>query len=170
MCKIPKSYKEIELRDDLKHLWQNAIADEINSLIQNNTWIIVSKPANRNIVSCKWLFNIKNDEFGKPVKYKARLVARGFSQEYLTDYNETFAPVARISSFRFIIAFANQFNLLVHHMDVKTAFLNGDLNEEIYMEIPEGLPKAENKVCKLKKALYGLKQSARCWFETFEML
>lgn len=167
ICKIPYCYKEIESRDD-KHLWENAIKEELNSLIENETWTLVQKPVDRNIVDCKWIFTIKNDEFGKPMKYKARLVARGFSQEYLIDYNETFAPVARITSFRFILAFANQFNLLVHHMDVKTAFLNGKLEEEIFMKIPEGIPCAENQVCKLNKSLYGLKQSARCWFLMFE--
>ena len=92
--------------------WEQAIDDEINSLVINNTWTLVQRLDNRNIVDCKWVFTIKNDEFGNPVKYKARLVARGFSQEYLVYYSETFAPIARIASFRFIIAFANQFNLL----------------------------------------------------------
>ena len=114
------------------------------------------------------VFSLKNDEFGNPIKYKARLVAKGFSQKYLIDYNETFAPVARISSFRFLIAFANQNCLLIHHMDVKTVFLNGTLKEEIYMKVPEGIKNEDNKVCKLNKALYGLKQAARCWFEEFE--
>lgn len=117
----------------------------------------------------KWVFTIKNDEFGYPLRYKARLVARGFSQQYLVDYDETFAPVARMASFRFILAFANQFNLLIHHMDVKTAFLNGKLKEEIYMKVPEGIKCKNNVVCKLNKALYGLKQAARCWFEEFEI-
>lgn len=166
-CKIPTSYNEIEFSDN-RHLWLNAIKEEIKSLTENETWTLVPKPVDRNIVDCKWVFTIKNDEFGKPLKYKARLVARGFSQEYLIDYNETFAPVARISSFRFILAFANQFNLLIHHMDVKTAFLNGKLKEEIYMRIPDGIPNADNHVCRLNKALYGLKQSARCWFQMFE--
>ena len=84
------------------------------------------------------------------------------------DYNETFAPVARISSFRFVIAFANQFNLLIYHIDVKTAFLNGILKEETYMRVPDGVKCNDNQVCKLNKALYGLKQAAICWFETFE--
>ena len=110
----------------------------------------------------------KNDKFGNPIKYKARLVARGFSKEYLIDYNETFAPVARISSFHFIIAFANQFNLLIHHMDVKTAVLNGILKEEIYMRVSDSVKCDANQVCKLNKAFYELKQAARCWFETFE--
>lgn len=168
VCNIPTCFKEIECRDD-KLLWQKAIEEEINSLTENETWTLVQRPECKNIVDCKWVFTIKTDEFGKPMKYKARLVARGFSQEYLVDYNETFAPVARIASFRFILAFANQFNLLVHHMDVKTAFLNGKLKEEIYMKIPEGIPILDdNLVCKLNKSLYGLKQSARCWFQTFE--
>ncbi|CAH2090566.1 unnamed protein product [Euphydryas editha] len=166
-CNIPTSYNEIESRDD-KILWKNAIKDELNSLLVNNTWTLVPKPTGKNIVDCKWIFNIKNDEFGKPLRYKARLVARGFSQKYLCDYDETFAPVARIASFRFIVAFANQFNLLIHHLDVKTAFLNGELSEEIYMKVPEGIQSKDNYVCKLNKALYGLKQAARCWFQVFE--
>ncbi len=95
-------------------------------------------------------------------------MARGFSQKYLIDYDETFAPVARITSFRFLISFANQFKLLIHHMDVKTAFLNGKLKEEIYMRVPDEIKCKDNQVCKLNKAIYGLKQAARCWFEKFE--
>ncbi|CAK9834334.1 Copia protein, partial [Anthophora retusa] len=165
--KIPNSFDEIKLRDD-KTQWEQAINDEINSLLFNKTWTLVERPKNTNIVDSKWIFTIKHDKHGNLSKYKARIVARGFSQEYLTDYNETFAPVARISSFRFIIAFSNQFNLLIHHMDVKTAFLNGTLKEEIYMKVPEGVTSKSNQVCKLNKAIYGLKQAARCWFEVFE--
>lgn len=167
LCNAPSSYEEIKTRPD-RPKWEAAIKDELKSLSINNTWTLVPRPEGRNIVDCKWIFSIKNDEFGKPCRFKARLVARGFSQEYLTDYNETFAPVARISSFRFIICFANQYNLLIHHMDVKTAFLNGKLREEIYMKVPEGVLHKGNYVCKLNKALYGLKQAARCWFELFE--
>ncbi|CAH0564599.1 unnamed protein product [Brassicogethes aeneus] len=167
ICSIPTSYQEIRNRDD-RIEWERAISDEINSLLINNTWTLVQKPENKNIVDCKWVFSLKNNEFGNPIKYKARLVAKGFSQKYHIDYNETFAPVARISSFRFVLAFANQHCLLVHHMDVKTAFLNGKLKEEIYMKVPEGIKSNNNQVCKLNKALYGLKQAARCWFEEFE--
>lgn len=157
ICEVPCSYDEIKSRHD-KTQWENAIKEEINSLLTNNTWTLVPMPSNKNIVDCKWIFSVKHDEFGKPKRYKARLVARGFSQKYLSDYNETFAPVARIASFRFIISFANQFNLLIHHMDVKTAFLNGNLKEEIYMRVPEGVASSSNQVCKLNKALYGLKR------------
>lgn len=167
-CNIPTSYHEIGSRTD-KTMWQQAITEELDSLKMNHTWTLVPRPDDKNIVDCKWVFAIKNDEFGNPAKYKARLVARGFSQRFAEDYNETFAPVARIASFRILLAFANQFNLLVHHMDVKTAFLNGALREEIYMKVPEGVKSEKNQVCKLNKALYGLKQGARCWFETFEI-
>lgn len=113
-CSIPTSYSEIKTRDD-RSQWEQAIKDEIDSLTSNNTWSLVNKPTDKNIVDNKWVFTIKIDEHGNPSKYKARLVAKGFSQQYLSDYNETFAPVARISTFRLIIAISNQYNLLVHH-------------------------------------------------------
>lgn len=167
-CDIPSSIKEIEKSPD-KLKWKKAIQEEIDSLLINKTWNIVPEPIGRNIVACKWVFAIKNNEFGEKVKYKARLVACGYSQKFAEDYDQTFAPVARIASLRILTAFANQFDLLIHQMDVKTAFLNGVLKEEIYMRIPEGMESKENHVCKLNKALYGLKQGARCWFETFEI-
>ena len=164
---IPKSFDEIKNRGDSAY-WKKAIKQELESHFENETWTIVNKPENKNVVDSKWVFSIKHDEFGSPTKYKARLVARGFTQEYMLDYEETFAPVARISSLRLILALSNQFDLQVHHMDVKTAFLNGKLKEEIYMFVPQGLSYGHDKVCKLNKALYGLKQAARCWFEVFE--
>lgn len=163
---VPTSYEEIKHRAD-RVQWEQAMKEELKSLLQNNTWEYVSCPFNKNIVDSKWVFSIKIDAFGNP-KYKARLVARGFSQQYLIDYKEVFAPVVRINTFRLMIAFANQHNLLIHQMDVKTAFLHGKLEEEIYMRIPEGIVQSKNKVCKLNKAIYGLKQSARCWFTRFD--
>ena len=167
VCEIPKSYHEIENRND-KIQWEKAIKEEIDSLLKNNTWEIVPRPNNKNIVDCRWVFVIKNDIHGNLTKYKARVVAKGFSQQYLLDYDETFAPVARITSFRIIVAFANQNSLLIHHIDVKTAFLNGLLKEEIYMRVPEGIEAKEDQVCRLNRAIYGLKQSARCWFQQFD--
>lgn len=164
---IPKAYSDIRDRGD-RIQWEQAIKEEIDSLIENKTWDLIPLPLDKNIVDCRWVFIIRNDASGNPFKYKARLVARGFSQEYLQDYDETFAPVARITTFRFVVAFANQYNLLIHQMDVKTAFLNGYLKEEIFMKIPEGIEAPENYVCRLNKALYGLKQSARCWFQRFD--
>lgn len=164
---LPSTYSDIHGRSD-SDKWLKAVENEKDSLYKNNTWTVVNRPNDVNIVSCKWVFTIKNNELGEPSRYKARLVARGFTQKYQQDYDETFAPVARISTFRFILAFANQFDLQVHHMDVKTAFLNGVLKEDIYMEVPEGISAEPNQVCKLNKSLYGLKQSSRCWYERFD--
>ena len=102
--------------------------------------------------------------------FKARLVAKGFRQKEGVDYFDTYAPVARITSIRLLFALASIHNLCIHQMDVKTDFLNGDLNEEVYMEQPEGfvLPGNEHKVCKLTKSLYGLKQAPKQWHENFD--
>lgn len=164
---IPSSFNEIQNRAD-KLEWEKAINDELKSHKENKTWTLVERPKHTNIIDSKWVFVIKTDECGKPIKYKARLVVRGFNQEFLVDYNETFAPVARISSFRFLLAFSIQNNLLVHHLDVKTAFLNGELEEQIFMEVPQGVASKSTQVCRLNKAIYGLKQAARCWFQLFE--
>lgn len=130
--KIPNSYKEAKRSDHYQKL-DNAIEEEIKSLNKNNTWEFVQRSADMEVIGCRWVFNIKNDERGNPARYKARLVAKGYDQQYLIDYEETFAPVARITSFRFLMAIANQFGLMIHHMDVKTAFLNGILQEDIYV-------------------------------------
>lgn len=165
---LPNSFGDLNSRED-KDQWLEAVSDELKSLELNKTWNYVKRPDDCNIVDCRWVFTVKNDEYGNIVKYKARLVAKGFSQQYLVDYNETFAPVSRMTSFRIIAAIANQYDLMLHHMDVKTAYLNGELKETVYMRIPEGITHKEpNQVCRLNKALYGLKQSARCWFELFD--
>ena len=103
------------------------------------------------------------------MRYKARLVAKGYAQKYGIEYDEIFSPVVRFSSIRFLLAFAVQHDFLIHHLDVETAFLNGKLDEEIYMQQPEGYlkPGEEHLVCKLEKSLYGLKQSSRCWNKAF---
>jgi hypothetical protein len=166
---IPNSFKEIN--DSLeKDQWENAIQTELDSLSRNETWALVNKPEGRKIVGCKWVFSVKNDEFGNVDRFKARLVAQGYTQEFMVDYTKTFAPVARLTSFRVIIALANQFNYAVHHMDVKTAFLNGKLDEEIYMKVPQGLKADEGKVCRLKKSIYGLKQAAYVWHNAFDKI
>jgi len=164
---VPNSFDEIQYRDD-KSSWEEAINTELNAHKINNTWTITKRPENKNIVDSRWVFSVKYNELGNPIRYKARLVARGFTQKYQIDYEETFAPVARISSFRFILSLVIQYNLKVHQMDVKTAFLNGTLKEEIYMRLPQGISCNSDNVCKLNKAIYGLKQAARCWFEVFE--
>ena len=145
--------------------WKEAAQNEFNSLIANGTWDLVDLPENKKLIGSKWVFKIKHDSNGQVDRFKARLVAQGFSQKHGIDYNDVFAPVARYTPIRSILAIANQLDLEVHQMDVKSAFLNGKLNEEIYMHQPGGFVNAEKprKVCRLKKGLYGLKQFARCW-------
>lgn len=147
-----------------KEKWRKAIQEELDALKQNNTWILVKPPAcPYNIVDSKWIFRIKEEVGGK--RYKARLVARGYSQRRGIDYHETFAPVVRHSSLRTLIALAAKLDLQIDQMDVKTAFLNGDLKEVVYMKQPNGFKQKgkEDYVCLLKKSLYGLKQAPRSW-------
>ena len=147
--------------------WEKAIQDEYNSLIQNETWELCKLPEGRKTISCKWIFRHKVDADGKIVRLKGRLVARGFSQVYGVDYTETFAPVAKFAALRTLLAIAAVEDLEVHQMDVVTAFLAGDLTEDIYMDQPEGFNHNQGLVCKLKKSLYGLKQAPRIWNRKF---
>ncbi|MCO5560235.1 hypothetical protein L7F22_013846 [Adiantum nelumboides] len=150
--------------------WRQAMDSEYQSLMANGTWQLVPAPPNRKLVTCKWLIHKKFHADGSVSRYKARLVARGFTQIPGMDYSETFSPVLRITSFRVLIAIAALFGFLLHQMDVRTAFLNGDLQEEIYMSQPDGgytSLQHPDYVCRLLKALYGLKQSPRQWYLRF---
>ena len=161
--KDPSSYEEAMHRDKSK--WQEAMEAEFNSLQKNEVWDLVQLPEGRKVVGSKWVFKTKITPDGSVDRHKARLVAKGFSQKYGMDYDETFSPVVRSESVRTIIAIAAKENLILHQMDVKTAFLNGSLHEEVYMKQPEGFVTEgeEHLVCKLKRSIYGLKQSPRCW-------
>ena len=145
--------------------WKDAMCSEFESLTKNHTWDLVDKPNDKNIVGCKWVYKVKHDDKGNISRYKARLVAQGYTQKEGIDYGEVFAPVVKYNSIRSLLAIANELDLDVHQMDVKCAFLQGDLEEEIYMQQPEGFIDKDhpNKVCRLRKSIYGLKQSARCW-------
>lgn len=135
----------------------------------NGTWEIVDLPPDRKPIGSKWTFKIKYTASGEIARFKARLCAKGFAQKQGIDYTETFSPVVRYDSIRTLLAIAAQNNLRIRQFDVKTAFLNGILNEDVYMSLPEGLEVTNsNKVCKLNKALYGLKQASRCWNTTFD--
>ena len=160
----PKTFKQAMKSDSAEH-WKKAMAKEFAALNEHDTWELVDLPTNANVVGCKWVYKTKRKANGEVDRHKARLVAQGYSQEEGIDYNEVFAPVAKYKSIRTVLAIANQLDLEVHQMDVVSAFLNGDLEEDIYMRQPEGFTSRNhpNKVCKLKKSLYGLKQSARCW-------
>jgi hypothetical protein len=142
------------------------MTEEYQSIIKNDVWEIVPKPKSKDVVLSKWLFKIKHAADGSIEKYKARFVARGFSQKEGIDYEETFAPVARYTSIRTIIALVAMMKWKLHQMDVKTAFLNGVIEEEVYIEQPQGFEVEDRKshVCRLKKALYGLKQAPRAWY------
>ena len=122
------------------------------------------------MVTSKWLYKVKHVADGNIEKFKARFVARGFSQVEGVDYEETFAPVARYTSIRSIISIAEEMGWKIHQMDVKTAFLNGFIQEEVYIEQPQGFEVhgKESHVCRLKKALYGLKQAPRAWYSRID--
>ena len=149
--------------------WELAMQEEYDSLMANGTWELAPLPSNRKRVGCKWVFRTKRDANGVITRYKARLVAKGFSQVEGVDFNETFAPVAKFSTIRCLLALGAAMDLEMHQMDVKTAFLNGELEEDVYMDQPPGFVQEgqAHLVCKLKKSLYGLKQSPRAWYESF---
>jgi len=161
----PKTYKEA-LESSDKHHWEGAMKKELQSIEENNTWEeIATIPDGANLVSSKWVYKTKLGARGEIIKFKARIVARGFSQIYGLDYEETFAPVAKLSSLRSILAWAAQEGKIIHQMDIVTAFLNPELKKEIFMETPQGYAKKHQKgVLRLKKGLYGLKQSGRLWY------
>ena len=150
--------------------WIEAIQNEINSLSANNTWEVTDIPPDRKLISSRWVFKKKYLPSGLIDKYKARLVARGFTQKEGVDYEETFSPTLRYESLRLLLSLAAIYGLRLWLLDVITAYLNGDLDKEIYMSIPEGIPKTEQnrgKCLRLLKGLYGLKQSGRIWAEKF---
>jgi hypothetical protein len=161
----PQSLAEAKRGSDWIH-WEKAIHEELATLRAAGTWKLVEAPAGVNIVGSKWVFRAKKDAGGKVVRYKARLVAQGFSQVPGVDYFDTFAPVARLASIRAVLAFAASENLETGQIDIKGAYLNGELtsNENIFMKQPPGYAQG-NLVCKLQKTLYGLKQSGRRWYQ-----
>lgn len=146
--------------------WMQAMQEELEALKKNNTWKLVPLPEGKKLVGCKWVFSIKYKADGSIDRYKARLVAKGFTQTYGIDYSETFSPVAKLNTIRVLLSLAANLDWPLHQLDVKNAFLHGNLDEEVYMDIPPGYTgSAGNKiVCKLERALYGLKQSPRAWF------
>ena len=145
--------------------WKEAIDDEMASIMGNGTWKLVDLPPRCKPIGCKWVFKTKKNIDGSILKFKARLVAKGNTQKEGIDYFDTYAPVARTSTIRLLLALASIHHLAIHQMDVKTAFLNGDLDEEVYMRQPKGfiVSGQEHKVCKLVKSLYGLKQAPKQW-------
>jgi hypothetical protein len=160
----PLTFKQAMALPDADE-WLKATDDEIQSLNENETWDLVDMPSGRKPIGTKWVFKRKYKSDGSLDRYKARLVCTGYSQKYGIDYEETFSPVVRPEGIRLLIAIATQLNADIHQMDVTSAFLNGKLQEEIYVKQPIGYVKKgqEDKVYKLKKSLYGLKQAPLCW-------
>ena len=160
----PVSHQEALARDDSKE-WGTAMQEEYNALMENKTWTLTSLPKGRQAIKCKWVYRTKCDSSGNLTRYKARLVVKGFSQRKGEDYDETYAPVVRYCSLRYLFALAIKHDLMIDQMDAVTAFLQGDLDEDIYMEQPPCFVDGQRKtlVCKLNKAIYGLKQASRVW-------
>jgi hypothetical protein len=162
----PTSFAEAMSSAD-RDKWELAAKDEMDSIQQAGTWTLTPLPASRQAIGCRWVFKIKRKADGSVDRYKMRLVAKGFSQKPGIDYEETFAPVAKFATIRALLSMAAHYDLEIHQMDVRTAFLNGDLEQDIYMKQPEGfvMPGQETLVCKLRKSLYGLKQASRAWYD-----
>ncbi len=160
----PKTVAEA-MSDGCSQFWKDAMKLEYDSLKKNNTWELVNIPESKNIIGSKWVFSTKRHADGTVEKHKARLVAQGCAQKYKVDYSNTYSPVARYSTIRLILALSAQHKLFVNHIDIVAAYLNGELEEEVFMRQPEMFVDKANphKVCKLKKALYGLKQAGREW-------
>eukprot|EP00253_Pinus_taeda_P006304 PITA_06304 len=147
-------------------VWVDAMMEEYDSIVRNSVWDVVPRPENKSVMSSNWLYKVKHASDGSVEKHKARFVARGFSQVEGIDYDDNFSPVARYSSIISMLALSAQMGWKIHQMDVKTAFLNGNIEEEVYIEQPEGFETfdRESHVCRLKRALYELKQAPRAWY------
>jgi hypothetical protein len=149
-----------------QQVWREAMLEEYDSIMWNDVWEVVLRPVGKSVVTSRWLYKTKYVADGSIEKHKVRFVTRGFSQIEGVDYDETFAPVARYTSIKSIISIATEIGWRIHQMDVKTAFLNGFIEEEVYIEQPQGfeVSERESHVCLLRKALYGLKQATRTWY------
>nr|GFA39481.1 retrovirus-related Pol polyprotein from transposon TNT 1-94 [Tanacetum cinerariifolium] len=159
----PKTYKEALTQS----CWIKAMHEELNEFERLEVWELVPRPDQVMVITLKWIYKVKLDELGGILKNKARLVARGYHQEEGIDFEELFAPVARLEAIRIFLVNAAHKDRVVYQMDVKTAFLNGNLREEVYVSQPDGFvdPDNPNHVYKLKKAFYGLKQALRVWYD-----
>lgn len=162
----PLSFEEAEKSPK----WREAMDEEMNSILKNQTWELSNLPKGAKCIGVKWIYKTKLNEHGEVNKFKARLVAKGYSQEHGIDYTEVYAPVARMDTIRTLLSRAAHKGWDIYQLDVKSAFLHGVLAEEVYVQQPKGyvVKGAEDKVYKLHKALYGLKQAPRAWFSRIE--
>lgn len=162
----PMDIKDAMGRNDWPK-WSEAIQEELRALEKNGTWCLIDRPRNSKLIKNKWVFKLKRKPNGEIDRYKARLVAKGFTQIENVDFHETYAPVASMTTIRLLFAIASRRHMSICQFDIKTAFLYGDLDEDILMEHPTGISNPNNKVCKLLKSLYGLRQAPRNWNKKF---
>lgn len=151
------------LKGDEAELWRQAMDEEMTSLLKNNTWTLEHPPLGVTPIPVKWVFKIKRDSKGNVERFKARLVAKGFRQREGIDYEEVFAPVSKYTTLRALLALAACENLEIHQLDIKTAFLNGELEEDVWIQQPPLYETGDGTACHLHKSLYGLKQAPRAW-------
>jgi Reverse transcriptase (RNA-dependent DNA polymerase) len=150
-------------------VWCTTIEEELKALEKNKTWTLMSLPKGKKPVGCKWVYKIKYNSDVTIERHKARLVAKCFTQTYGLDYQETFAPIAKMSTVRILLSIAVNLGWSLCQMDVKNTFLQGTLEEEVYMSLPPSYKNDtdDNLVCKLHKSIYGLKKSPRAWYDKF---
>lgn len=163
----PETYEDA-VNSNESSKWTASMQREYDALVKNETWSLMPLPHGKKTIPCRWVYKIKKATRAEPEVYKSRLVAKGFRQIFGIDYDDTYAPVVRLTALRVLLTVAIQKKMFVHGMDVKNAFLNGTLNHEIYMEQPDGYVDKSNPeyVCRLNKTVYGLKQSPRAWYKT----
>lgn len=162
ITETPTTYEEAVSSENADK-WKEAMDKELSVLRENNTWTIVQKPDNKKIIESKWVFKQKSE-----TEFKARLVARGFQQESSDELYDVYAPVAKLATFRILLVIGNKLQKPIYHMDVRSAFLYGDIEEEVYMSLPGNVDNI--LVCKLNKSIYGLKKSPKCWNTKFDNL
>jgi hypothetical protein len=167
LCTIEPNCFEEANKDEF---WNKAMNEELDQIEKHDTWELVPRPKNKNVIGTKWVFRNKLNEDGQVRRNKSRLVCKRYAQIEGIDLEETFAPVFRMEAIQLLLAYAFSKNVKVYQMDVKSTFLNGELEEEVYIEQPEGFQLSENAdyVCKLKKSLYGLKRDSRAWYSRLD--
>jgi hypothetical protein len=163
----PNNFEEVSNDEQ----WVKAMEEELHQIEKNETWELVPRPKNKNVIGTKWVFINKLNEYGQVTRNKAILVCKGYAQVEGVDFEETFALVVRMETIRLILSYACSKRIKVYQMDVKSTFINGELEVEVYIEHSKGflLSKREDCVCRLKKALYGLKQAPRVWYSRLDM-